>query len=118
MTTDIKEEQQQDERGTYEILGQTIGRLVDSKNKAYGNAFDEAGKFLALLYPNGISIHQYGDALCLVRIFDKMKRIATDADAFGESPYDDITGYGMLGSNRVKRVRALQTAEQILNKKR
>ncbi len=36
--------------------------------------------------------------LALVRIFDKMKRIATQKDAFGESPFKDIAGYGLLGA--------------------
>lgn len=91
---------------TFEQLGQRVGALVDTKNKAYGSSFDDAGNFLKLLYPNGIQPSQYGDALALVRIFDKMKRIATDRDALGESPYQDITGYGLLGLRRVERERS------------
>jgi hypothetical protein len=37
--------------------------------------------------------------LLLVRIFDKQMRIATDADALGESPFADISGYGILGAH-------------------
>jgi hypothetical protein len=84
-------------QGKYEQLGQQIGALVDEKNAAYGASFDKCGVFLQLLYPNGLQPEQYTDALCLVRIFDKQMRIATRKDAFGESPYRDITGYGMLG---------------------
>ncbi len=91
--------------GDYEELGRSVGALVDVKNKAYGSAFDDAGEFLTILYPNGIQPNQYGDALALVRIFDKMKRIATDKDALGESPYRDIAGYGLLGFMRVERSR-------------
>lgn len=90
---------------TYEELGRSVGALVDTKNKAYGSAFDDAGSFLKLLYPDGIQPKQYGDALALVRIFDKMKRIATDRDALGESPYRDIAGYGLLGLQRVEKER-------------
>jgi hypothetical protein len=90
---------------TYEELGRSVGALVDTKNKAYGSAFDDAGNFLKLLYPDGIQPEQYGDALALVRIFDKMKRIATDKDALGESPYRDIAGYGLLGLQRVEKER-------------
>lgn len=86
----------------YEKLGLRVGSLVDVKNKAYGAAFDDAGRFLSLLYPAGIQPNQYGDALALVRIFDKMKRIATDKDALGESPYQDIAGYGLLGLRRAE----------------
>jgi hypothetical protein len=35
--------------------------------------------------------------LLLVRIFDKLKRIATSKQAFEEDPYKDIAGYGILG---------------------
>ena len=83
--------------GRFTEIGLRIGRLVDQKNRAYGDSFAKAGEFLQLLYPNGIQPNQYGDALALVRIFDKQMRIATDADAFGESPYGDIVGYGILG---------------------
>lgn len=95
----------------YELLGQRVGALVDVKNAAYGSSFDDAGEFLRLLYPNGIQPSQYGDALALVRIFDKMKRIATDRDALGESPYQDIAGYGLLGLRRVEKARSQLEAD-------
>jgi hypothetical protein len=85
------------QQGTFEKTAQQVGKLVDEKNAAYGDSFAKCGEFLKLLYPNGIQPHQYTDALCLVRIFDKQMRIATRKDAFGESPYRDIAGYGLLG---------------------
>lgn len=85
--------------GKFKDLGNRVGSLVDEKNAAYGNSFGEAGDFLKILYPNGIRPDQYTDMLCVVRIFDKMKRIATKKKAFGESPYQDIVGYGLLGLN-------------------
>ena len=83
--------------GKYKELAERIGNLVDDKNAAYGSSFDQAGDFLKLLYPDGIPVDSYTDMLCVVRIFDKLKRIATRKDAFGESPYGDIVGYGLLG---------------------
>lgn len=85
---------------TFKELGERIGNLLEEKNAAYGNSFDDAGEFLRLLYPTGVQPNQMNDALCLVRIFDKMKRIATNKDAFGESPYQDIAGYAILGLRR------------------
>lgn len=76
---------------TFADIAYSIGELVTKKNAAYGNSFAKTGDFLKLLYPKGISVEQYDDALLLVRIFDKMIRIATDKDAFGESPFQDIT---------------------------
>ena len=87
-----------DKDNKYEEIAKGIGRLVDEKNKAYGNSFHQTGELLKLLYPDGIKPEQYADALCLVRIWDKMKRVATHIDALGENPYVDISGYGLLGS--------------------
>jgi hypothetical protein len=91
---DINEKPSQ---GEYERLALEIGKLVDTKQKAYGDSFSKAEEFLRLLYPHGIRKHQYKDLLTIVRIFDKLMRIATDKDALGESPFSDIVGYGLLG---------------------
>jgi hypothetical protein len=82
---------------TFVQIGIAVGKLVEEKNAAYGSSFAVAGDFLRLLFPAGIPPERFDDALLLVRIFDKQMRIATDKDAFGESPYQDIAGYGVLG---------------------
>lgn len=86
--------------GKYTEVGNKIGQLVDEKNKAYGSAFEKAGDFLKILYPNGVKPDQYTDMLAMVRVFDKQMRIATDKDALGESPWTDISGYGILMAER------------------
>lgn len=78
--------------------GVELTDLVVAKNEAYGSSFEKSGEFLRLLYPYGVKPEQLGDALLLVRIFDKAMRIATRKDAFGESPWRDIAGYGLLGA--------------------
>jgi hypothetical protein len=82
----------------YQKLGTEIGRLVDEKNKAYGDSFNKSGEILKILYPNGVEPSQYVDMLGVVRVIDKLFRIATQKDAFNESPWKDITGYGLLGT--------------------
>ena len=82
----------------FEETAERIGKLVAEKNLAYGSSFAEAHKILQILYPNGISVDQYTDALAIIRVIDKLFRIATAKDAFGESPWQDITGYGILGT--------------------
>lgn len=84
--------------GKYEDIGNQIGKMVDEKQAAYGDSFGNAGNVLKILYPNGIQIDQYDDMLAAVRIIDKLFRIANDRSAFGENPYKDIAGYGILGS--------------------
>jgi len=86
-------------KGRYAVIGNEVGKLVELKNAAYGNSWNKAGEFLQLLYPAGMKPEQYRDALLMVRIFDKMMRIASRKNAFGENPYRDIAGYGILGAS-------------------
>jgi len=81
----------------YEELALKVGKLVNKKQTAYGNSFGYAHKVLEILYPSGIQPEQYQDMLATVRIIDKLFRIANRKDAFGENPYMDIAGYGLLG---------------------
>lgn len=85
-----------------------IARLVKEKNVAYGSSFDNAGELLKILYPSGIPTDQYDTALALTRIFDKMFRLANKPDAFGESPWNDIVGYALLGAVKSDEKKAAQ----------
>ena len=87
----------------YESIGACIGIMVDEKNAAYGDSFHRAGEVMAILYPDGIKPEQYADALAVVRVIDKLFRIATDRDALGENPWRDIAGYGILGAAQSKK---------------
>jgi len=89
--------EENDVMSDYEDAGRDIGKLVASKQKAYGDSFGRSYLILEVLYPNGISIEQYPDALTIIRIIDKLFRIANWKDAFNENPYGDLTGYGLLG---------------------
>jgi len=78
-------------------IAASIGDLTAEKNTAYGDSFLVSGQILTLLYPDGVQPAQYGDMLAVARIIDKLGRIATRKDAFGESPFKDIAGYGLIG---------------------
>jgi hypothetical protein len=80
----------------YVTFGRELGELVTSKQKAYGNAFERSADMLKILYPNGVRPDQFVDLLTVARILDKLMRVATDKDAFGEDPFQDIGGYAML----------------------
>jgi len=88
----------------YQELAKDVADLVTEKQKAYGNSFDQAGDFLKLLYPNGIPVDSYTDALCIVRIFDKLKRLGNSSNLpVNEGKIDawkDIVGYGLLGLHK------------------
>lgn len=81
-------------------LGAKLGAFVQIKNAAYGESFGKAGPFLALLCPDGLPTDRFTDALLCVRVFDKLMRIMTRKDAFGESPWLDVAGYGLLGAHK------------------
>lgn len=81
-------------------LASSVANLVTTKEKAYGSAFDKAGDFLKVLYPEGVKPEQYKDMLCTVRMFDKLMRIATSYEGTEEKKidaYSDLMGYSLLG---------------------
>ena len=81
----------------FEGIGRAIGKLVGEKNEAYGESYACSGDVLKILYPQGVSPEQYQDMLGVVRVIDKLFRVANDKGAFEESPWGDICGYGILG---------------------
>jgi hypothetical protein len=77
-----------------------LAQILSIKDEAYGNAFDKTTHILSLLYPNGIKVEQYKDLHVIIRMLDKISRIARDNDPLGESPYMDIAGYSILSLAR------------------
>jgi len=80
----------------YEKLGKDLGKLITEKQMAYGDSYGKSGEVLKQLFPNGIPKESYTDALAIVRIVDKLFRIATDPTWGDESPWKDIAGYALL----------------------
>lgn len=91
---------------SYTAIGESIGRLVEEKQAAYGDSFGKSGAVMRLLYPEGIPLTKLDDALTVIRVVDKLFRIATDRDALGESPWRDVAGYAILSVRRVEAQRA------------
>ena len=77
-------------------IAEELALLTADKNEAYGNSFEDSPYILRKLYPNGVQPDQYEDFLAIVRILDKLKRVATNKNAFGENPWKDIAGYGLV----------------------
>jgi hypothetical protein len=87
----------------HELLAQDIGAKVDRKSEAYNaggkDAVAKMADILKIHFPDGVKPEQYRDLCLIVRIEDKICRIASgNKKAFNESPYDDITGYGLRGA--------------------
>jgi len=77
-------------------LATKTAEVVATKNAAYGDSVRNSGKILQILYPDGVSVEQIPAMLVIVRIVDKLSRIANDPNFGGEDPAQDITGYGLL----------------------
>lgn len=96
---------------SYEQRGQEFGKLVDLKNKSYGDSVTKTNKLLEVFmekYDNGDGTYTIPKSLLrhiglMVRIMDKQNRVFSnpDGDLMDESPYTDILGYSMLGENMV-----------------
>jgi hypothetical protein len=86
----------------FKQLGEEVGKLVGEKQLAYGDSFGKSGECLRQMYPEAIYPDQYDDLLTIVRVLDKLFRIANNPSAFEENPYKDIVGYGLLGMGRHK----------------
>lgn len=79
----------------YEQIGQMIGKLVSGKQKTYGDSFGNAGRVMEILYPAGVQPEQLESALTVIRVVDKLFRIA-NGDQGDESAWSDICGYSIL----------------------
>lgn len=92
---------------SYEQKGKELGKLVAQKQKAYGNSVDQATELMKIYlkkYKNDDNTYTIPEnllqhILLQVRIIDKQNRIFNnpDGDLMQESPYRDISGYGLLG---------------------
>lgn len=86
----------------YEAAGRAVGELVARKQQAYGDSFSRSKRIMKVLYPNGIPVEQYQSTLTIIRIIDKLFRIATNDDPFQEDPWKDIAGYALLETARIQ----------------
>ena len=80
-----------------EQIAGIIGRTVHEKGKAYGDPYlISSTSIMKILYPLGIDSGQLSDALVILRMVDKLCRIALgDPLSDKEDPWQDITGYGI-----------------------
>lgn len=94
---------------TYEEIGASIGRLVTEKQACYGDSHGKSGAVMRILYPDGIPPEKLDDALTVVRVLDKLFRVASappGGDPMGESPWRDVAGYALLSVKRSEASRA------------
>jgi hypothetical protein len=107
-----KEEPQIEQLGKFTELAYGIGEFTDMKNNQYGSSVDATYKMVEVLMerytydeenyliPKDLLKH----LLLMVRVMDKQNRIFNNPSGKGdsESPWRDITGYGLIGIDMVE----------------
>lgn len=74
-----------------------LGKLVETKQEQYGDSWGKAGRILEILYPDGVRPDQYHTFLGIVRVLDKICRLAA-GNKGDENAWEDLAGYGLLGA--------------------
>lgn len=95
----IKQVEPKDSDSSISENARRIGTLVEKKQIQYGDSFGNADRILRVLYPYGVAVDQYKNLLAIVRIIDKLFRVA-NGDQGEESAWDDIVGYGLLAASK------------------
>lgn len=92
----------------YSHVALETAKLVAKKQKQYGNSADKSAKVLEALYPDGIPVAAFGEALLMVRMLDKLSRIAQQAITGiqdTEDAWADLLGYSLLGLVQQKKLK-------------
>ena len=77
-------------------LGEEIGRMLADKNRKYGDSYARMAHVLPMFYPDGVPGDHLLDAIFILRIIDKLMRIASAQGDDEEDPVKDIAGYAVL----------------------
>jgi len=72
---------------------EVLSEMIIEKNKQYGGSYQKSAEILKVLYPDGIFAQDYKNLLAVVRIIDKLFRIANRGN---DNEWDDIAGYSLL----------------------
>lgn len=78
-------------------IASELGFKTARKNHDYGSAFEKVVEIFKVLYPNGIPVHQYGNATLMVRMYDKFCRMSNENPKFfNEDCWHDLMGYCLV----------------------
>jgi len=93
--------------GYFKEKGMKLGKIIDTKQAAYGDSVSKSSELMKIYlqdYKQEDGTYKINEKLLdhillQVRIIDKQNRIFSnpEADLMDESPYTDISGYGLLG---------------------
>lgn len=85
---------------SFKDIAVETAEILEIKNRAYGNSFNKTSEFLKLLFPDGVVDDQYCHLMYIIRVLDKIGRIANSSLLPPEEgiidAYKDINGYTTL----------------------
>lgn len=78
-------------------LGLEVADLVAARNETYGNSIGKSAEILAVIWPDGIPPEAIPWAHYVIRIVDKLNRIAAAPEKLEvvRDAFVDIAGYGL-----------------------
>lgn len=99
-------------KSDFERAANFVGKLVTAKNEQYGDSAAVTGTMLQVLFPKGIPVAKYGEAMLIVRVLDKLCRISRGNQG-DENAWQDIAGYAVLGMVQSAKVAYCGQATQV-----
>jgi len=98
-----KKKKKGDTEYSFHSLGEELADMLDNKNRQYGDSYARMAHVLPMFYPDGVPGDHLLDAVFILRIIDKLMRIASAQGDDMEDPVKDIAGYAIL---RMKEMRS------------
>ncbi len=98
-----RKKKKEDTEYSFHSLGEELADMLDNKNRQYGDSYARMAHVLPMFYPDGVPGDHLLDAVFILRIIDKLMRIASAQGDDMEDPIKDIAGYAIL---RMKEMRS------------
>jgi hypothetical protein len=98
-----RKRKKKDTEYSFHSLGEELADMLDNKNRQYGDSYARMAHVLPMFYPDGVPGDRLLDAVFILRIIDKLMRIASAQGDDVEDPVKDIAGYAIL---RMKEMRS------------
>ena len=88
---------------SFQELASELAEMLTEKNRKYGDSYARMAHVLPIFYPEGVPGNHLLDAVFILRIVDKLMRIASAQKDDDEDPVMDIAGYAILRMREMRR---------------
>jgi hypothetical protein len=79
--------------------------IVEEKGVEYGDTYGKVSEMLKVLYPAGCPTTSIGEMMFVSKVLEKLCRISCPGNTNKSDAFQDIVGYGLLGTERDNRIR-------------